>query len=73
MTEALVSKRPFTEMLLGPSLVADAIVNLVLDGESRQLFIPGRMSLVTVIRGLPAWIQELIRNSTSDVLHGIHS
>lgn len=56
-------KRPVP--ILDPKDVADVMVKQILSGKSGQVFIPESTSvLVPLIRGLPTWLQEFLRDST---------
>lgn len=63
MTEIMIGKPGYPKTLLDPNVVADAIVNQILLGQSGQIFLPPHMNLLSGFRGLPAWLQERIRGS----------
>ncbi|KAH7127476.1 hypothetical protein EDB81DRAFT_600489, partial [Dactylonectria macrodidyma] len=60
MFESVLKKGGFTDTLLEPNSVADAIVAQVVGGRSGQLFLPGYYSIGSILRGLPTWVQEVI-------------
>lgn len=68
MTAHWVTDPRFNSLTLEPETVVDALVKQLLSGKSGQLFLPGRMGMVSGIRGLPSWVQELMRNSGGQVL-----
>jgi all-trans-retinol dehydrogenase (NAD+) len=43
-------------------------VKQVLSGYGGQLILPARLNLVPLVRGMPSWLQESMRNSVADVL-----
>jgi hypothetical protein len=55
----------FRQPILEVAEVGDAIVKHVLKGNSGQLIIPKSISNAGLVRALPNWIQELIRNIAS--------
>jgi all-trans-retinol dehydrogenase (NAD+) len=68
LIEMLSKKEGWSEFTIETATVADAVVAQVLKGESAQLIVPGRYSLVPLLRGAPSWLQEGMRNSVKDVL-----
>ena len=69
MIEALLARRRFTDFVLEPETVAEAVVKQVLSGYGAQLILPARLALVTGVRGFPSWLQESMRNSVNQVLN----
>ncbi|EKG15760.1 Short-chain dehydrogenase/reductase SDR [Macrophomina phaseolina MS6] len=62
--EEQLRRRKNAPPLLEPKYVADVMVKQILSGKSGQLFIPESTSvLVPLIRGLPTWLQEFLRDS----------
>ncbi|PYH90328.1 NAD(P)-binding protein [Aspergillus ellipticus CBS 707.79] len=51
--------------ILEPRDVAEAIVNQIMAGAGGQLFLPSKYWFVSLVRGLPAWVQEGVRNKLS--------
>ncbi|KAK8054892.1 hypothetical protein PG993_000119 [Apiospora rasikravindrae] len=47
-----------THTVLEPEVVADAVFQHILTGNSGRLFFPGYMSVMAGLRGWPAWLQE---------------
>jgi short-subunit dehydrogenase len=62
MAAAVLLRNPNIKgFVLEPETVADAIVAQVGSDRSGQVFLPRRMWMVTLLRVLPAWIQERVR------------
>lgn len=55
-------KSDFADPVLEPEHVAGQIVNHILAGKEGQVFIPGRLSMISMIRGFPVFLQERIRD-----------
>lgn len=53
------------QVVLEVADVSKVIVKHILSGKSGQISIPDRAGLGSVIRALPNWLQELIRNTIS--------
>lgn len=64
----VTSKKDFKDFVLEPDTVAEAVVEQVLSGYGAQLILPGRYNMVSLLRGLPSWLQEGMRNSVAEVL-----
>jgi all-trans-retinol dehydrogenase (NAD+) len=58
-------KRP----IMDPQTVADATVQQILSGKSGQICLPKRMGRGSLVRGLPWWIQEVVRDGTKHDVH----
>lgn len=71
MIEPLIADPKFTDFVLEPETVAEAIVDQVLSGKGAQLILPARLGLVSGVRGFPSWLQEGMRNGVNRVLEGI--
>ncbi|KAH7131577.1 putative short-chain dehydrogenases/reductase [Dactylonectria estremocensis] len=67
MFEAVLKKGHFSDILLEPHDVADVIVAQVIGGRSGQLFLPGYYSIGSMLRGLPTWVQEFIRDMRANL------
>ncbi|KAI5456678.1 hypothetical protein BGZ63DRAFT_434781 [Mariannaea sp. PMI_226] len=68
MFESAFKTRRFADALIKPNDVAEAIVAHVLKGKSGQLFFPWYHSIASGLRWFPAWFQERIRGSRSELL-----
>ncbi|KAI1083239.1 hypothetical protein F5B20DRAFT_452280 [Whalleya microplaca] len=68
LLEELHKDGNFKARLLEPEAVADVILKHILAGNSGQVFIPGRYKPVALLRGLPWWYQNRVRNTQKDVL-----
>ncbi|OCL08753.1 NAD(P)-binding protein [Glonium stellatum] len=55
--------------VLTPKTVADAIVNQILSCRGGQLIIPGNLAKLSGLRGWTNWLQELIRDGTSEAVY----
>jgi hypothetical protein len=68
MNEAFIGREEFPKDYLEPETVASAIVAQILSGQSAQIFLPGKLRLLSGIRGFPTWMQEKIRRQGSKVI-----
>ena len=51
--------------IMEPDDVADAVVSHVFACRAGQVFLPQGASKVSLLRGLPNWVQEAVRLATS--------
>jgi hypothetical protein len=51
-----------------PEDVADRIVSQVLSGFGSQIIVPPSLSWTSMIRGLPGWLQESLRDKVTILL-----
>lgn len=70
LAERTISRSGFSEFILEPETVAEAVVSQVLKGEGAQLIFPARFSGVTTIRGWPSWMQILARSGGAHYIQG---
>lgn len=70
MFDSALKKKAFTDTLLQPNDVADAITRQVLGGKSGQVFLPGYYSFGSGFRGLPTWVQERFRDARAHLFSG---
>ncbi|KAF5599098.1 pectate lyase 1 [Fusarium pseudocircinatum] len=68
LIQNLTTHSTFHDPLQEPNDVAEAILDHVLNGRRGNLFLPGYAGLLSGIRGFPAWMQEMIRDSKAGVL-----
>jgi short-subunit dehydrogenase len=68
MISTVLANRNFTDFVLEPETVAEAVVKQVLSGYGAQLILPARLGLVSGVRGFPSWLQESMRNGVNQVL-----
>ncbi|KAF4959058.1 hypothetical protein FGADI_1936 [Fusarium gaditjirri] len=68
LIQNLTKHSSFHDPLQEPNDAAEAIVGHVLKGRRGDLFLPGYAGLLSGIRGFPAWMQEMIRDSKASVL-----
>ena len=52
-------------VIVSPSVAAEAIVKQVLSGRGARVIIPQGMGIAKMIRGMPTWMQEIIRDKAS--------
>lgn len=65
-----LTKPKFKSFELNPNTVADAIVEILLSGESKQIILPHRYSpVVGLLRAMPNWLQDYARNTQGTMLH----
>ena len=63
MIKVLTSNPKFKATVLDPEHVADALVKQILKGNGGQMiFAPGVAGALGVLRALPWWIQEYLRD-----------
>ena len=53
---------------VAPETVADAVVKQIFSGYGDQIVIPSKLAIVSLVRGLPLWVQENFRNGLSKTL-----
>ena len=57
-------------VIIGTATVSNAIVRQVLSGRGGRVVVPESMSIAKAIRGMPTWLQEIIRDSVSSHTKG---
>jgi hypothetical protein len=65
-----MGKDGFPTTVLRVDDVAQSIIKVVLSGEGAQVIIPDTRR-VEMVRGLPTWLQERIRDSQAKVLQSV--
>ncbi|KAK0392512.1 hypothetical protein NLU13_2007 [Sarocladium strictum] len=68
LIEPLIETGKFTDSVLEPETVGNAIVAQILGGKSGQVILPGVQSILAGARGFPTWLQQFIRGSRADLL-----
>lgn len=68
MLESVLKRGKFSDPLLEPNPVANAVVAQILSGKSGQIFLPASYSAISALRGFPTWFQEMVRSSKRNVL-----
>lgn len=53
----------FPKVLLDAQDVANVIVAQVVSGHGAQIVLPGHLSIASLLRGFPHWLQEHIRGN----------
>jgi all-trans-retinol dehydrogenase (NAD+) len=71
LIEMLLARPGWNELTLETETVATAVVRQILKGESAQLVLPGRYSIMAALRGAPSWLQEGLRSGGREALRGI--
>ena len=56
--------------IIEPQTVADAVVKQVAGARGGQVYLPASVGLVSILRGLPNWVQEGFRATTSRAVLG---
>lgn len=64
--EAELAKRG--AVMIEPEEVADAVVGQVFSCRSAQVFMPSSGSRISLLRGLPNWVQESVRGGVSQTI-----
>jgi all-trans-retinol dehydrogenase (NAD+) len=49
-------------MVLEPQIVANAVVKQIISGRSGQICLPPSLATAKILRGVPWWLQELVRD-----------
>ncbi|CAK7229722.1 hypothetical protein SCUCBS95973_007324 [Sporothrix curviconia] len=62
------NRKRFQGDLLDARYVSTTIVEQVLAGKSGQLFFPPKFAVASILRGLPVWLQERVRDGLASVL-----
>ncbi|KAF7557593.1 hypothetical protein G7Z17_g518 [Cylindrodendrum hubeiense] len=68
MNAHLVDSPGFKEHVIEPDVVANVVVEQILQGRSGQIILPKWQSITSGIRMLPHWMQESIRDSQAGIL-----
>ncbi|KAG5793114.1 hypothetical protein H9Q69_007852 [Fusarium xylarioides] len=68
MTAEMVEKGKLKDTVTPPEVVADRICDQVLSGFGAQIIMPSNLWWTFLIRGLPGWLQESLRNQVTLVL-----
>ncbi|KAF5639657.1 retinal short-chain dehydrogenase reductase [Fusarium sp. NRRL 52700] len=68
MTAELVATGKLKDTVTPPEVVADKIFNQVISGFGAQINVPSNLWWTSLIRGLPGWLQESLRNQITLVL-----
>lgn len=66
----LKAGKHWNKPVMGPEKVSSAVIKQLVSGNGGQVILPSYLSLASLVRGLPSWIQERIRDDTSmDFVH----
>lgn len=65
MVQRLIDSGKMTNGCREPEEVADAIVSQLYSGYGAQITIPSSFWWTSLLRGLPSWLQEGVRDSIS--------
>ncbi|KAI1031763.1 hypothetical protein LB504_000049 [Fusarium proliferatum] len=68
MTAELVAKGKLRNTVTPAEVVADRICDQVYSGFGAQIIVPSNLWWTSLIRGLPGWLQESLRNQVSLIL-----
>lgn len=68
MIGALTSDPTFSDPVLEPEVVSDAIVAAILSGRSSHIVLPKAYTTVTGIRAWPVWMQQIVRNHLGSLM-----
>ncbi|KIW00247.1 uncharacterized protein PV09_08138 [Verruconis gallopava] len=69
LIERLMTSPHFKKFVLEPETVAGAIVDQIMKGESAQIILPTRFSLLApLLRGLPSWLQVAVRDADKSLM-----
>ncbi|KAF4336970.1 retinal short-chain dehydrogenase reductase [Fusarium beomiforme] len=73
MIADLVAEGKLKDTPVTPEDVADRIVNQVLSGFGSQIIVPPSLGWTSMIRGLPGWLQESLRDTVTIILINANS
>ncbi len=68
MIAELIEKGKLKGKPVPPEVIADGVVNQLFSGYGAQIVIPSKLAMVSLVRGLPIWVQERFRNGLSSAL-----
>ncbi|KAF5606207.1 retinal short-chain dehydrogenase reductase [Fusarium subglutinans] len=68
MTAEMVAKGKLKDTVTPPEVVANRIFNQVISGFGAQIIVPSNLWWTSLIRGLPGWLQESLRNQVTFIL-----
>ncbi|KAF4415969.1 short-chain dehydrogenase reductase [Fusarium acutatum] len=68
MTAEMVAKGKLKDTVTPAEVVADRICDQVLSGFGAQIMVPSNLWWTSLIRGLPGWLQESLRNQVTLIL-----
>jgi hypothetical protein len=69
MVEQVASGRKWDSFTVEPRIIGSEIASHIIAGQSGQIIIPGRFNIFTALHVMPWWLQETIRNSTSQAMN----
>jgi hypothetical protein len=55
----------FKQPILTPELVSAAVVKQILTQSSGQVILPNNLSVISLVRAFPSWLQEAARGRAS--------
>lgn len=55
--------------IIEPTAVADAIVGRIMGCSGGQVFLPSSINKISLLRGLPNWVQENVRSGLSKAIY----
>lgn len=56
-------------VIIEPTLVADTVADRIFGCTGGQVFLPGPVSKISLLRGLPNWLQENVRDGVSKTIY----
>lgn len=65
MVSRLVEQGKLKDPTVSADEVADCVVDQLYSGYGAQLVVPSSMRWVSLLRGLPGWLQESMRDTVS--------
>ncbi|KAH8587356.1 hypothetical protein B0O99DRAFT_526964 [Bisporella sp. PMI_857] len=68
MIAEVLEKGKLRDDSIAPEVVADAVVDQIFSGYGAQIVLPSSLAKMSLIRGLPLWVQEYFRNGLSKAI-----
>jgi all-trans-retinol dehydrogenase (NAD+) len=62
MIRPIIASKHWTEPTLKANVVADRVVQCILEGRSKRVFLPDSYVWAATIKGWPSWLQEALRD-----------
>lgn len=61
----LKAGKHWTQPVMGPEEVSSAVIEQLVSGNGGQVVVPSSYGLASLVRGLPNWLQERVRDNAS--------
>lgn len=61
----LKAGKHWTQPVMGPEEASSAVTKQLVSGNGGQVVLPNSLGLASLVRGLPNWLQERVRDDAS--------